>query len=157
MIASSFIWFFWFVRFYIVIVFIIFSYSTTLCPFYSSYRRVLFCLWIFSISSFHCIFYSNLILFYVTLIHSIFILFLLPSPRLHTYIHMYTHTHTLPHTHFPLPFSYTHIPHTGSGGESSALWRAAEYIKVFARMSPQGKAAVIRAIQKGSPSVSGGM
>ena len=43
-----------------------------------------------------------------------------------------------------------------SGGDASPLWRAAEYIKVFARMSPQGKAAVIRAIQKGSPSESGG-
>jgi cation-transporting ATPase 13A1 len=43
-----------------------------------------------------------------------------------------------------------------SGDENSPLWGAAEYVRVFARMSPQGKASVIRAIQKGSPSVSGG-
>ena len=36
----------------------------------------------------------------------------------------------------------------------SPLWGAVEFIRVFARMSPQGKASVIRALQKGTPKVS---
>ena len=35
----------------------------------------------------------------------------------------------------------------------SPLWGAVEFIRVFARMSPQGKASVIRALQKGTPKV----
>ena len=65
-------------------------------------------------------------------------------------VYMYLATH-----HPNLSLSHNQ-PFPVSGGETSPLWSAAEYIKVFARMSPQGKAAVIRAIQKGTPSVSGG-
>ena len=43
-----------------------------------------------------------------------------------------------------------------TGGEASPLWGAVEFIRVFARMSPQGKASVIRALQKGTPKVTQG-